>query len=161
MWTRRPRGLANSRGVGVVVLVAFATGMLATPVSASTATTPAAPRAAVAPGDPATPGTSAEAGTRPIPSAQPEPRIITNFARDLTGERKKVSKTPQPPVRVRANIDGCDRNYGEADQCIPSTLPTGRRDYCKYLAEQGFERVTVRGSDTKRLDHNRNGVACD
>lgn len=143
VWTRRPKVPRKGWGVFLGVLVTAAAGLLTIPASADVATTSGLRTAAAAPSD------------------RPEPHIIKNFAHELTGQRKIVSRVPRPPVRVRADIDGCDHNYGKASQCIPVTLPPGQRDYCTYLASHGFKQVTVRGIDLKQLDRNHNGIACD
>ena len=91
----------------------------------------------------------------------PEPHVITSFADELTGPRKPVPAKGGLTVPVRSDIDGCDRNYGEASQCVPEALPGGQTDICAYLAQRGIKGVRVKGADTRGVDRNRNGVACD
>lgn len=178
MWARRPKIFTKGRGVGIMIVASLAAGSLA-------ATAPQATDSALrwiqtqfssGPATAAPPGGSPDvrfAAAAPIvdpvgfqlPGAQPAgtqpgPHIIPNFARELKGERKKLSKIPRPPVQVPVNVDGCDRNYGNAGQCIPAALPPGYRDYCQYLVGHGFKQVKVRGFDRKGLDRERNGIAC-
>jgi hypothetical protein len=90
----------------------------------------------------------------------PQPHVITTFANQL-GPRRKTSTGRALTVPVRTDVDGCDRNYGTPSQCVPATLPAGQADVCAYLAKRGIKGVRVIGVDVKRLDSNRNGVACD
>jgi hypothetical protein len=91
----------------------------------------------------------------------PEPHVITNFADQLKGERRGPAPARALSVPVRADVDGCDRNYGETAQCVPNVLPGGQTDVCAYLAQRGIKGVKVKGADRKELDRNRNGVVCD
>jgi hypothetical protein len=90
----------------------------------------------------------------------PRPHMITNFANRL-GPRRTAPPGRALTVPVRSDVDGCDRNYGTAGQCVPGTLPAGQTDVCAYLAQRGIKGVRVSGTDVKRLDGNHNGVACD
>lgn len=90
----------------------------------------------------------------------PRPHVITNFANRL-GPRRAAPPGRALTVPVRSDVDGCDRNYGTASQCVPGTLPAGQTDVCAYLAQRGIKGVRVSGTDVKRLDGNHNGVACD
>jgi hypothetical protein len=85
---------------------------------------------------------------------------VGGFATELSGERKRIPDRPGPPAEVRPDVDGCNRAYGDAGQCIPSTLPPGTSDLCQYLREQGFRDIRVNGTDPERLDTDRNGLAC-
>jgi hypothetical protein len=91
----------------------------------------------------------------------PEPHIITTFADQLQGGRTPVPRRGLQPVPVRSDVDGCNRDYGTAAQCIPKALPGGQGDICSYLAKRGITGVKVRGADRKGIDRNRNGVVCD
>jgi hypothetical protein len=95
------------------------------------------------------------------PSAPPEPHIIGTFASELAGRRLPVPQKPVRSVPVRADVDGCNRDYGDAGQCIPNRLPPGQTDLCLYLAEHGMKNAKSRGADRSRIDLNRNGVVCD
>jgi hypothetical protein len=139
-------------------------------VAGSTPVTPP-PDTAVAP-VPAVPGAAppsvlppAASPATPAPPpgspSTPEPHIITTFADQLQGGRTPVTGRGLQPVPVRPDIDGCNRDYGTAAQCIPKALPGGQGDICSYLAKRGIKGVKVRGADRSRIDRNRNGVVCD
>jgi hypothetical protein len=97
----------------------------------------------------------------PTASPAPQPHIIKTFANGLTGRRAALPKGPVASVPVRSDVDGCDRAYGEASQCVPDTLPRGQTDLCGYLAKNGLRAVRVHGTDVRNLDPNHNGIACD
>jgi hypothetical protein len=74
---------------------------------------------------------------------------------------------PQPPVasptatlRIAANIDGCDHNYGAPTQCVPWTFPAGTADKCGWLTEHGFAALKVVGTDRQHLDPDHDGIGC-
>jgi hypothetical protein len=94
------------------------------------------------------------------PKERPTPRVHGSFASELSGERKRIPRRPQPPAPVPPDVDGCNRAYGNAAQCIPSELPPGETDYCAYFSSRGFPPVQVNGSDPERLDPDGNGIAC-
>ena len=114
----------------------------------------AATAAVAAAGDPAARLAVPEsaAGTRPAPH-------ILDFARGLRGARLKLPKGPSH-VTVAWNVDGCDHDYGRADQCVPWTVPAPPGDGCQWLAAHGFAPLKVRGRDRLGLDTNHDGVAC-
>jgi hypothetical protein len=91
---------------------------------------------------------------------RPDPRIVDSFASKLSGERRGPGreKGSEP---VASDVDGCNRAYGTAGQCIPTTLPPGVADLCAYLASRGFPPVRVNGVDPLGVDRDGNRVACD
>jgi hypothetical protein len=130
----------------------------------TTPTTPTASAAAVPTAAAASSLSAPNAPLRPLPgvttATPPQPHIITTFANRL-GPRGTTSTGRALAVPVRTDVDGCDRNYGTPSQCVPATLPAGQTDVCAYLAKRGIKGVRVSGLDVKKLDSNRNGVACD
>jgi hypothetical protein len=97
--------------------------------------------------------------TYPAPGGTPAPHIITQFARGLTGARRILPQIPVPVPLTNA-IDGCNHDYGEPGQCIPSRLPTGQTDWCSYLASHGLAHVKVIGRDSLALDQHHTGRTC-
>jgi hypothetical protein len=117
----------------------------------------------VAPG-PSTPDSTVTVTGAPSATSSPSPGKpgphIVGFPADST-------RTPQhlpghsAPAPVPATIDGCDRDYGTAAQCIPLVLPPGITDRCAWLRAQGYLPLTVTGRDTLRLDPDGDHLACD
>jgi hypothetical protein len=99
----------------------------------------------------------------PVPpsavGARPAPHIL-DFARGLRGARLKLPKGPSH-VTVAWNVDGCDHDYGRANQCVPWTIPAPAGHGCQWLAAHGFGPLKVRGRDRLGLDTNHDGIACD
>jgi hypothetical protein len=135
-----------------------------TPAPTPTSTPPPVPgRTAPRPDPPGWNRAEEEAKWRDVarkPKERPAPRVHGSFASELSGERKRIPRRPQPPAPVPPDVDGCNRAYGNAAQCIPSELPPGQTDYCEYLRSHGFPPVRVNGSDPERLDADGNGIAC-
>lgn len=109
--------------------------------------------AAAARPDPSLPVPKAAVGARPAPH-------ILDFARGLRGARLKLPKGPHH-VAVAWNVDGCDHDYGNANQCVPWTIPAPAGQGCQWLAAHGFGPLKVRGRDRLGLDTNHDGIACD
>lgn len=109
--------------------------------------------AAAARPDPSLPVPKAAAGARPAPH-------ILDFARGLRGARLKLPNGPHH-VAVAWNVDGCDHDYGSANQCVPWTIPGPPDSGCQWLAAHGFGPLKVRGRDRLGLDTNHDGIACD
>jgi hypothetical protein len=89
---------------------------------------------------------------------------VHDFADDLARAPKKPLKK-RSSVAVDPQIAGCDRHYGNAGVCVPTTFPktvartTAAR--CAWLATHDYGRLKVNGADDPlRLDPNRDGVAC-
>ncbi|MER6917124.1 galactose oxidase early set domain-containing protein [Streptomyces sp. NPDC000594] len=89
---------------------------------------------------------------------------VHDFAGDLEKPaRKKLRKRESAPVSP--TISGCERAYGKAGVCVPTTFPKkvaptiGAR--CAWLADRDFARLKVNGGrDPLRLDRDRDGIAC-
>ena len=90
--------------------------------------------------------------------------VAEPYVQDFAGQpgAKPLPKLPSPTVThsVRANVDGCDHNYGEVTQCVPWTFPPGTADKCDWLRERGFKQLRVAGTDRQKLDDDHDGVAC-
>ncbi|MEG3630552.1 galactose oxidase early set domain-containing protein [Streptomyces poriticola] len=73
--------------------------------------------------------------------------------------RKRASQPVSP------TISGCDRHYGSANVCVPTTFPAEvkrtTQARCTWLAEHDFGPLEVNGKDDPlNLDRNRDGTAC-
>jgi hypothetical protein len=113
--------------------------------------------------DPAT--TSVDASARRYsrqhsPHAAAAP-FVQQFAAQPGIRPLPTRRSPAARVRVPANIDGCDRNYGAKTQCIPMNFPPDTNDKCDWLVAHGFEHVVVEGTDRQRLDHDHDRIACN
>ncbi|MER6613956.1 galactose oxidase-like domain-containing protein [Streptomyces xantholiticus] len=99
------------------------------------------------------------------PTAADQPSAhVHDFADDLAEAPKKPAKK-RSSVVVDPQIAGCDRHYGNAGVCVPTTFPrkvartTAAR--CAWLAAHDYGRLKVNGADDPlRLDRNGDGVAC-
>ncbi|WP_157963484.1 hypothetical protein [Actinocorallia populi] len=83
-------------------------------------------------------------------------------------ERKIPEAAPEgAPQDAGAPKDwgGCDRNYGEATQCVPWTFPDGITAYddkCLWLELNGFTTaIKVVGTDRQKLDNDGDKTACN
>ncbi len=85
---------------------------------------------------------------------------IHDWARGL---RDKPLKNPSGPrhVAVAWNVDGCDHDYGAANQCVPWSIPAAAGQRCQWLKAHGFGPLKVAGRDRENLDTNNDGIACD
>jgi hypothetical protein len=109
------------------------------------------------------PAMIASAGVAAPPSraaaAVAEPFVQT-FA-DQPGVRPRPPvPSPTATLRIAANIDGCDHNYGAPTQCVPWTFPAGTADKCGWLTEHGFAALKVVGTDRQHLDPDHDRIAC-
>jgi hypothetical protein len=89
---------------------------------------------------------------------------IHSFADSLEGRKQGPGKkrASQP---VSPTVSGCDRHYGSANVCVPTTFPpqvkktTAAR--CGWLKQNDYGRLKVNGTDDPlALDRNKDGVAC-
>jgi hypothetical protein len=92
-------------------------------------------------------------------AARPAP-YVHNFAGGLKDRPLKNGTGPHH-VAVAWNVDGCDHDYGTANQCVPWTIPAPAGQRCQWLAAQGFGPLKVYGRDRQHLDTNHDGIACD
>ena len=105
-------------------------------------------------------GLARQEASRPSPHAAAAP-FVQRFAAQPGVRPLPPRRSPMATVGVPANVDGCDRNYGERTQCIPVHFPPDATNKCDWLKAHGFQRIRVVGTDSQRLDHNRDGVACN
>lgn len=71
------------------------------------------------------------------------------------------AKVPVPKgASIARGYDGCDRDYGRPDQCVPAKLPAGVTDACAWLREHDYLPLSVRGRDQLKIDGDRDGRAC-
>jgi hypothetical protein len=129
------------------------------PVAAS-ATLPTPGPSGGLPGESA--ATSADGGraARPSPHAPAAP-FVQRFAAQPGVRPLAPRRSPTATVSVRANVDGCDHNYGEKTQCIPQQFPPDASDKCDWLTAHGFKSIRVVGTDRQNLDSDHDGVACN
>jgi hypothetical protein len=76
---------------------------------------------------------------------------------------QSASPLPLPKSSTKQsvpNADGCDHNYGTANQCVPWTFPAGVTDKCAWLHAHNLSSIQVRGRDRQGLDTNHDRVAC-
>jgi hypothetical protein len=103
-------------------------------------------------------GGAAGGGSPGAAGASAAPHIM-DFAAGSTRTPEKLP-TADVPSSVSSTIDGCDRNYGTAAQCVPLTLPNGATNWCAWLAAHGYTNLRVVGVDDKHLDPKGTGIAC-
>ena len=59
------------------------------------------------------------------------------------------------------HIDGCDHDYGAANQCVPWSIPgTTAQAKCAWLQSNGFGPLAVPGKNRQHLPENAEGDAC-
>jgi hypothetical protein len=93
-------------------------------------------------------------------AAQRPGPYVHDFARGL---KNKPLRNPRGPrhVTVAWNVDGCDHDYGTANQCVPWAIPAPAGQRCQWLSAHGFGPLRVYGRDRQNLDSNQDGIACD
>ncbi|GID28195.1 hypothetical protein [Paractinoplanes brasiliensis] len=104
---------------------------------------------------------AAPASTAATPAAPAPAPFVQSFAAQPGVKPLPALPSPTAPLKVPANVDGCDRGYGTRTQCVPWTFPSSATDKCAWLAAQGFTHLTVHGTDRHQLDPDKNGTACD
>lgn len=88
-------------------------------------------------------------------NAAPAPDVQV-FDNGLTAH---VAKAPHT-VNL-AHPDGCDRNYGNASQCVPWTIPAANPTAdCAWLRSNGFGPLKVVGTNRQNLPENSEGYVC-
>lgn len=91
--------------------------------------------------------------------AAPAPHIM-NFASDPGGKKVYGSKHPVT-VKVSWHVDGCDHDYGTANQCVPWAIPGATpQAKCAWLQSNGFGPLAVPGKNRQHLPENADGKAC-
>lgn len=71
-----------------------------------------------------------------VPPTSPAPPLPTLAKARVTGTVLPAKRGPAP-VRV-TSVDGCNRAYGTASQCIPLLAPGGAAVTCAYLQARGL-----------------------
>ncbi|GEC05739.1 hypothetical protein SSP24_33940 [Streptomyces spinoverrucosus] len=89
---------------------------------------------------------------------------VHSFADDLSGKVTKPGKK-RASQQVPTTVSGCDRHYGSANVCVPTTFPADVKKTtaarCTWLKQHDYGRLKVNGKDDPlRLDPNKDGVAC-
>jgi hypothetical protein len=65
------------------------------------------------------------------------------------------------PVTIPWNEDGCDHDYGTANQCVPWTIPgSTSQAKCAWLRSNGFGPLQVAGTNRQDLTENAQGYVC-
>ena len=92
-------------------------------------------------------------------SAAPAAHIIP-VARATTAQVKDV-KPGAVEVAVPVHMNGCDTNYGTANQCVPLTIPgSTSAAKCAWLKGMGFGQLQVAGTNDQSLPENAAGYVC-
>ncbi|WP_409469993.1 galactose oxidase-like domain-containing protein [Streptomyces sp. HC307] len=89
---------------------------------------------------------------------------VHSFADDLSGKVTGPGKK-RTSQKVGTTVAGCDRHYGSANVCVPTTFPSEVKKTtaarCTWLKANDYGRLKVNGKDDPlRLDPNKDGVAC-
>jgi len=168
-WLRRTAillGVLGVLGLGGWVLAAAGYQPDSPPAALLASASPSVSPSAAAPSAPALSASAAPAPTtRPSSSSPAAAATVGPFVQtfaDQPGVRPQPAlPSPTATLPIRANIDGCDRNYGSVSQCVPWIFPPGTTDKCAWLAAHGFKDLPIVGSDRQHLDPDGNGTACD
>jgi hypothetical protein len=91
-------------------------------------------------------------------NATPAPDILT-FDNGMTGHVADLKKGAVE-VKVPWNVDGCDHDYGAANQCIPWKIPAPAGQACTWLRSMGFGALKVNGTNRQNLPENAEGYVC-
>jgi Domain of unknown function (DUF1929) len=86
------------------------------------------------------------------------------FAGSLKGKVTEAGEK-RTSQKVSTYISGCDRHYGSANVCVPTSFPPRVRRTaqarCTWLKQNDYGRLKVNGGDDPLgLDRNRDGTAC-
>jgi len=85
---------------------------------------------------------------------------VLNFGSDPA---KPVTDMKPGAVSIREsfNEDGCDHDYGEANQCVPWKIPGSTpQAQCAWLASNGFGALKVYGTNRQHLPEDAQGYVC-
>jgi hypothetical protein len=64
-------------------------------------------------------------------------------------------------VKEPWNVDGCDHDYGTANQCVPWQIPGSTpQAQCAWLASNGFGALKVYGTNRQHLPEDAQGYVC-
>jgi hypothetical protein len=71
------------------------------------------------------------------------------------------STVPTPGTKpTTAPVDGCDHDYGTANQCVPWNFPANVTDRCGWLSAHHMSALRIHGRDRLGLDTNHDQIAC-
>ncbi len=89
-------------------------------------------------------------------SAAPAPHVLL-YNDGSTAHGPKAQRV----VKAAPHLDGCDHDYGNANQCVPWTIPAGSPAAdCAWLKSNGFGPLQVVGANRQHLPETRlNGAA--
>jgi hypothetical protein len=98
-------------------------------------------------------------------AATPGPDVIKfNSSPPGTQAVKKtqvVNNKYDRPIPEPANLDGCDHDYGQPDQCVPWQIPASSpQAACVWLRANGFGPLKVYGTNRQNLPENAEGYVC-
>jgi hypothetical protein len=129
------------------------------------------PARAVAIGVPLLVAASVFTGTT-MASAGPEATLAVSRAALNAAPAQHVmifdNALPSQPAKVKLvtpkvawNVDGCDHDYGTANQCVPWKVPgsTGAAR-CAWLESMGFGAIKVSGTNRQDLPEYGQGYVC-
>jgi hypothetical protein len=101
--------------------------------------------------------------TLPVPAAAasaPPAAHVLLFDNHLSDRPVTHMNSPKP-VHVAWNVDGCDHDYGTANQCVPWQIPAaGPQADCTWLKSMGFGPLKVYGTNRQHLPENAEGYVC-
>ncbi len=84
---------------------------------------------------------------------------VLPFADSTANQR--VVKGHSASVSVPWNVDGCDHDYGTANQCVPWSIPGATSQAkCTWLAGNGFVDLVLAGKNRQDLPENAQGEVC-
>jgi len=92
-------------------------------------------------------------------NAAPAPHVLI-ADNAMSGQVVKV-KPAKAGIKEPWNIDGCDHDYGLANQCVPWQIPgSTSAAKCAWLESRGFQSVQVYGTNRQDLPENAQGYVC-
>jgi hypothetical protein len=71
------------------------------------------------------------------PTAKPVPTVLATLPVPRAAGTLLPAKPHPSPVKV-TSVDGCNRAYGTASQCVPLLAPGGKAVTCAYLKSSGL-----------------------
>ena len=78
-----------------------------------------------------------------------------------SGAKKIYPRGHAKSVKEPWNLDGCDHDYGTANQCVPWAIPgPTAQAKCAWLKSNGFGPLSVPGKNRQHLPENAAGDAC-
>jgi hypothetical protein len=91
--------------------------------------------------------------------AKPSAHVM-NFAA-APGAKRMHPHGDGKGIKESWHIDGCDHDYGTANQCVPWKIPGATvQAKCAWLQAHGFGPLSVPGTNRQHLPENAEGHAC-